>query len=176
MDGHHCPACGAAAIPGDENCDVCGYSLSDLSLPRPRSAAEQGIWKDRIRTLAPRRAVVVPPDTPVATVLQRLSQLRIGCVIVADGDRLLGIFSERDALMRLNTRFADLADRPISEFMTQAVETLTLDDRIAFALHKMDLGGFRHILIVDEHSVRGVISVRDLLRYLNDRMLQPAAQ
>ena len=58
------------------------------------------------------------PETPVREVLQLLVEKSIGCVLVADQGRPVGIFSERDALVKLNCRATELGDRPISEFMT----------------------------------------------------------
>ncbi len=54
--------------------------------------------------------------------------------------------------------------------MTRSVETLELDDRIAFALHKMDVGGYRHIPVLRDGRVTGIISVRDILNYITARL------
>jgi len=77
-----------------------------------------------------------------------------------------GIFTERDALVKLNVRAAELRGRPVSEFMTRSVETLELSDRIAFALQKMDVGGYRHIPILHQGRVTGIVSVRRILDYI----------
>lgn len=170
-----CPFCGYAVIEGADECDECGHSLVHLSRPQPASQAEERILQDRIRLLEPRVPIVVDPQTCLADVLELLCNKRIGCVVVAQAGQLLGIFSERDALMRLSTRYADLLDRPVAEFMTHAPETLGPDDKIAFALHRMDLGGYRHIPILTDGELTGIISVRDILRYVNDRILCEAA-
>ncbi len=78
----------------------------------------------------------------------------------------MGVFSERDALMKLNIDSATLADRPVREFMTLGPETLQTSDKIAFAIHRMDLGGYRHIPILDHGAIIGIISIRDILDYL----------
>jgi CBS domain-containing protein len=168
----NCPYCGYENIEGADECDECQQPLLHLSKPQPRSPLERSIVKDRIRSLSPKPPLSVAPGTPVSEVLTLLVDNAIGCVLVTDGDDLVGIFSERDALLRLNTQAAELGDRPISDFMTPHVETLELDDRIAFALHKMDLGGYRHIPILDDGQVCGVISVRDILRYMTDTILK----
>ena len=54
----------------------------------------------------------------------------------------------------------------MSQFMTSPVETLDLDDRIAFALHRMDVGGYRHLPILQDDRVMGILSVRDILDYV----------
>jgi CBS domain-containing protein len=94
----------------------------------------------------------------------------IGCVMVVDGEQLVGIFSERDALMKLNVDAAKFFTKPISQFMTQRPVTLETSDKIAFALQKMNVGGYRHLPILFDGKLAGVISIRDILRYLTERI------
>ena len=122
---------------------------------------------DRIGVLNPKTPIHVSPDTPVRDVLRMLVDRRIGCMIVSDGGKPVGLFSERDALVRLGTDAASQGDRPIADFMTAAPETLPVDAKVAFALQRMDVGGYRHLPIVDDAgTVTGIISVRDILKYL----------
>ena len=95
---------------------------------------------------------------------------RIGCVMIVDQGRLVGIFSERDAIMKLNTDTPKFIERPISQFMTPGPVTLETNDKIAYALHKMNVGGYRHIPILFQRKLAGVISIRDILRYLAERI------
>jgi CBS domain-containing protein len=109
---------------------------------------------------------------PVRDVLKLLVDRSIGCVLVVDGGKLAGIFSERDALLRLNVDAQALGHEPVSKYMTSPVESLGLEDRIAFSLHKMDIGGYRHIPILGEDGQPcGVISIRDILRYMTTTIL-----
>ena len=102
-----------------------------------------------------------------------LAEQSIGCVLVTQNDRLVGIFSERDVLLKLNTRAAELADHPVSEFMTPDPQSLDVDAKVAFALHRMSVGHYRHVPLTDkEGRPTGIISVRDVLRYLTDRMVE----
>ena len=94
----------------------------------------------------------------------------LGCAVVVEHGALVGIFTERDAVQQLNDEAAELADRPVSDFMTDLVETVQPDDRISFALRKMDLGGYRHIPILDAGRVTGVVSVRGILDYITAAM------
>jgi CBS domain-containing protein len=96
--------------------------------------------------------------------------------MIVDAGKLAGIFSERDALMKLNTDAARFFDRPISQFMTPDPVTLETNDKIAFALHKMNVGGYRHVPILFGGKLAGVISIRDILRYLTDRIAVAAAR
>ena len=129
--------------------------------------------KDRVFTLSPKQPCTVSPDTTVGKVLHEMASNQIGCVMVVEGGQPVGIFSEYDALMKLNTEAASLSERPISEFMTPNPETLKESAKIAFAVHRMDLGGYRHLPIVSkENELQGIISVRAILDYLTERMAQ----
>ena len=162
-----CPFCGFENIDGSDACDKCEQSLSSLTKLRPATEVERSIMKDSICDLVPREPLVVAPTTPLGEVLSRMADRNVGCAIVVREHQVAGIFTERDLLMRLNVEAGSLIDRPVAEFMTSPVETLELDDRIAFALHKMDLGGYRHIPILSEGRITGVISARHILRHIS---------
>ena len=166
-----CPGCGAENIEGSDECVECQASLTQLSIPQAVTALEKGLLKDRIEVLKPRPPIAVRPETPVGEVLQQMVAQRLGCATIIDDDRrLLGIFTERDALMRLNVDAAKFKDKPISSVMTENTATLRARDKIAYALHRMDVGGFRHVPIVDDDGrLLGVISIRGILAYLTER-------
>jgi CBS domain-containing protein len=165
-----CPFCGAENIEGADLCDDCEHSLTNVGLREPTTAVERGLLKDRIEVLSPRKPLSVTPDATVGETLKTMMAQGVGCLVVVEGDRLLGIFSERDALLRLNVDAARMADRPVSEVMTVNPATLKAGDKIAFALHRMNVGGFRHLPILDDDGrLMGVISIRDILTYLTER-------
>jgi CBS domain-containing protein len=169
-----CPFCGAENLEGADVCDDCQHSLTDLSYPLPSSAVEQGLLNDRIEILHPKRPSTVSPQTSVRDVLLQMTTESIGCVIVVEGNQVRGIFSERDALLRLGADVANFIDRPIETLMTPDPVTLRAEDKIAFALHKMHVGGYRHVPILAEEKLVGVISIRDILFYLAERIGVPA--
>jgi CBS domain-containing protein len=171
-----CPYCDAENIEGADTCAECETSLTDMSIRVPASSVESDLLRDRIERLWPKTPSKVSPNTSVGEVLKKMVGETIGCVMVVDGDKLVGIFSERDALMKLNTDAAKFLDRPISQFMTPDPVTLATNDKIAFALHKMNVGGYRHIPILFDGKLAGVISIRDILRYLTERIAAPSEQ
>lgn len=172
-----CPFCGASNIEGVDECEECGQSLMDLSAPRSASEIERSLYKDRIRLLWPRKPVSVAPTTPTSEVLKLLVNNTIGCVMIVDNDKVVGIFTERDALLKLNTQAAEYSNRPISEFMTANPQVLSADDKIVYAVQRMDLGGYRHVPLVDEKgALTGVVSVRDILQYFMQKVASLAAQ
>src|SRR5438128_1858984 len=138
-----CPYCDAENIEGADECEACGEDLTAFSRRVPASRVEADLIRDRIERLWPKTPTTVSPDTPVGEVLNKMVDAKIGCVMVADRGKLVGIFSERDALMKLNTDASKFRDRPISQFMTADPVTLETSDKIAFALHKMNVGGYR---------------------------------
>ena len=91
----------------------------------------------------------------------------VGALLVVDeAGTLLGIFSERDLLKRVAADFDRLKDSPVSNFMTPKPEAVTVEDTLAFAVHKMDVGGYRHLPVLSAGRPSGVISARDLLRHI----------
>ncbi len=168
-----CPLCGSENTQGSDICDQCQHSLTDMSRPQQNTPVERGLMKDRIESLSPKKPLTVAPETSVGEVLKKMAANSIGCVMIVQGDDLLGIFSERDALMKLNTDAARMADRPIRAVMTPDPISLEARDKIAFALHKMNVGGYRHVPIMTGGQLTGVISIRDILGYLTERINAP---
>lgn len=167
-----CPFCVHENIDGVDFCEACGHSLVDHRVPRPATDVERALLKDAIGVLKMRKPIATSPRTPVREVLRAMIAQGTGCLLVVDdGGKLVGIFSERDALVKLNTRSTELGDHPVSAFMTRNPQVLELDDKLAFAVQRMDLGGYRHVPIVtSDGSPVGVVSVRDILRYLTDKL------
>jgi signal-transduction protein with cAMP-binding, CBS, and nucleotidyltransferase domain len=165
-----CPYCDAENIEGADTCVECEASLTQLSVRVPATSVEADLLRDRIERLWPKSPSTVPPTMTVGEVLKKMVRETIGCVMVVENGKLAGIFSERDALMKLNTDAAKFLDRPISQFMTPDPVTLETSDKIAFALHKMNVGGYRHVPILFQDKLAGVISIRDILRYLTERI------
>ena len=158
-----CPHCGNDNIDGLDACEECGQSLT--SLQEPGSDLERSITSHPIHVLAGKRPVTVAASLSVRDAVQQMVQHRIGCLLVEDGGRIVGIFTERDVL----PDWQEL-DRPVSEVMTSSPETISLTDSIAYAMHAMSVGGYRHLPIAgSDGEAVGVVSARDLLRFLSIR-------
>lgn len=112
-------------------------------------------------------AITVEIGTPVFEAINLMQTKRIGCVLVTSHDKLLGIFTERDVLKKIVGASFDLRHTPITEVMTINPQALNEDDTIAYALNFMDLGGYRHIPLVNDHfEPVGLVSVKDIVSYL----------
>jgi CBS domain-containing protein len=163
-----CPYCEHDNIPGADSCAECGQDLSSLDHPAAETPLEETIREASLERLHPTRPVMVAPDATVAEAIATLGEKRIGCVLVGEPDNLVGIFSERDALLRTAHRFGEVASQPISDLMTPNPVTLDIDAPIAFALNHMASGDYRHLPVTRDGSVVGVVSLRDVLRFLSE--------
>lgn len=169
-----CPFCDAENIEGADACEKCGQSLAEFSLPRPATRVEQSLLKDRLDALSPKPPIAVPASIAVGDALSILVENGIGCLIVVADGKPAGIFSERDVLMKVDPANSDVRSQPLSSLMTTNPQTLDSSARVVFAVHQMDVGGYRHIPVTNaDGKVTGVISVRDILNYLTERMSGP---
>ncbi|MCC6556368.1 MAG: CBS domain-containing protein [Polyangiaceae bacterium] len=115
-----------------------------------------------------RPADCLPPSASVARAAEAMRDNGAACVLVVEGGRLVGIFTERDFLVRVAAVGRSMHDSRLADVMTRAPETLGPDDDIRFAMNKMAVGGFRHVPIVDEAGrPLGVILSRDVIEHLS---------
>lgn len=124
------------------------------------------ILTETIRGLNPKSPVCVGPTTSVLEAVQIMNRSRTGCVCVVERNKLVGIFTERDVLRKVIEPGLDVKKTPVNELMTRAPETLTLSDKIVYALNKMHVGGYRHVPIVEQGVLRGIISIRDIADFV----------
>lgn len=94
-----------------------------------------------------------------------MSEKGIGAVVVMEGDRLHGIFSERDLLKRVIVGGRDVHTTPVGEVATRDITVASPDEPVECLLAKMKQGGFRHLPIVDGGRLIGIVSLRDLLQH-----------
>jgi CBS domain-containing protein len=136
------------------------------------NALKQGIRESKLSELNPRLSVRASSDTSVKDVIQIMVDKKIGAVLLVEENELVGIFSERDIISKIALNYDDVKDDPISDYMTPEPVHLNIDDTIAFALNRMDVGGYRHIPITDDANIpTGIVAVRDIIRYIDYKCL-----
>ena len=107
----------------------------------------------------------VEPEAKLAAAIKILSERKIGAVLVMSNGRIEGILSERDIVRVLGERGAVVLDEPISEVMTRKVVSCRQADTVAAIMEMMTLGKFRHLPVVDEGMVVGLISIGDIVKW-----------
>lgn len=117
-----------------------------------------------IGTIVRRSPVRVTPETTLGEVVATLRDKGRGAVLVEEKGNIVGIFSERDVMLRVDHGDSSWARRPVREVMTRAPRTIREDEPIENALNLMLTGGHRHLPIVDAAgALLGIVSIRDLL-------------
>ena len=107
----------------------------------------------------------VQPHRTLAEAVRTLAERRIGAVVVTGADGgLLGILSERDIVRVLGERGASVLEEPVSQVMTRKVVTCKETDTVAELMEKMTTGKFRHLPVVDNGRVVGLISIGDIVK------------
>ncbi len=166
-----CPFCDAGNIQGVDICSSCGADLAGLDLPEAQRGFSGRLLGDRIGDLELSSPIVVGPETTVAEAVERMRQERHGCVFIERQDEPIGLFNERHLLTRVLRAGRDPATTPVSEVMSCDLTCLEPDDPPAFAVHCMVSRGFRHLPVVSKGAVVGFLSVRTILRYLNEDLI-----
>lgn len=165
----NCPFCGSENLEGVDQCATCEVDLTDVEALTAESGLEIDLLQRPLGELAASDYVTVTADTSVRNIIRQLNDTGHHCAIVQDGDRLTGILTARDILNKLTEHFAALADDPIAKHMTPDPVTLEHNDPVAFGLNRMMVGGYRHIPVLKNEKLCGVVSVRNVLKYLVDR-------
>jgi CBS domain-containing protein len=109
-----------------------------------------------------RNVLTVEPGLPLVDAARRMNERAVGAVIVVDGGRLVGILTERDMLHAVAQGFGD--DAKVRDWMTSHPETIESSDATEHAAALMIHGGFRHLPVLEEGELAGILSIRDVMR------------
>src|SRR3989475_1112178 len=101
----------------------------------------------------------VEPDARLSAAIKTLAERKIGAVLVMSQGRIEGILSERDIVRALGERGAAVLDEPISAVMTRKVVSCKQADTVAAIMERMTSGKFRHLPVVEDGRVVGLISI-----------------
>ncbi len=163
-----CPDCDHGNMPGADACEHCGQDLRSIDIERRRSAGQQRILDTPLSALDPPEALTVAPSESTGEVIRKMRVGGQGSALIVDHGTVIGIFTERDALMKLTGRTVDLRRTPIETVMTRDPRVLKDDDTLALALHFMAVGSYRHIPVARDGEPPRFISIRGVLRYLSE--------
>ena len=113
-----------------------------------------------------REVVTIEPNASLAQAADLLAGKRIGAALILGADRrIAGIISERDIVRALAARGAAALDEPVSQTMTRKVETCNENETVANIMERMTAGKFRHMPVVDQGRLVGVVSIGDIVKH-----------
>ena len=116
--------------------------------------------------------VTVEPTATVEELVALLGEHRIGAVVVSsDGVAVTGIVSERDVVRKLGAVGASVLTLPVSEIMTTSVLTCTPSDTLEETAHTMTYQRIRHLPVMVDGQLHGVISIGDVVKHRIDQLL-----
>jgi len=122
------------------------------------------MFSQRIRTLMEKKKLVTAsPETTVSKAAKLMAKRKVGAVMVVEERRLVGIFTERDAVFRVIAPGRDSQTTRLADVMTTAPKTVDPDKSFGYALLMMHENGFRHVPVIEDGRLIGVVSARDAL-------------
>ncbi|MEJ7751778.1 MAG: CBS domain-containing protein [Candidatus Limnocylindrales bacterium] len=127
---------------------------------------------ERIKTLGHRDPVTVPSGTPLRSAIATMQSNDGEPILIADGQRLLGVLTERDVLLKILGR-EGILDEPVDHVMTRDPQTLTADSTVGEALELMESGRCRTVPLVDETGApAGLLRQQDIVEYVAEAFPQ----
>ena len=109
--------------------------------------------------------ITIEPSADLAAAIKLLAERGIGAVVVLGADhRIVGILSERDIVQALAEHGAAVLSEPVSQVMTREVKTCSEDDTIGDLMGRMTTGRFRHLPVVQQGRLIGIVSIGDVVK------------
>jgi len=159
-----CPTCHSDNFEGEDNCTNCGADLANTETPQAALESSDTILGDHLEALGIGSPKLVESGMPAAAAIRRMHEDGSDCLLVVDDGHLVGIFTDRDAVVKAVDKRLGLYK--VRDFMTPDPVVLRKEDTLAVAIHKMAVGGFRHIPVVDGGRPIGVVAAADIFRHL----------
>ena len=122
------------------------------------------MFSERVGNLMEReKLLTAPPETTVSKAAQLMAHRKVGAVMVVEDQRLVGIFTERDVVVRVIAQDRDAQTTRLAEVMTAAPKTDDPDKSFGYALLLMHENGFRHVPVIKDGKPVGIVSARNAL-------------
>jgi CBS domain-containing protein len=161
-----CPSCSHDNVSGTDRCEECLTPLFALDTPRAdREGLSRSVMEDDLRQLE-QEFLGVSPDASASEVIEKMKESRVGCALVLEEGKLIGIFTERDLLNKLTGKKATSPTTAVKELMSANPETLQETDSVATAVNKMSMGRYRHIPVRKADGTYSVTSIKHVLKYI----------
>ena len=120
--------------------------------------------------------ISIEPTATLETAIETLAKHRIGALLVLGPDRrVVGILSERDVVRALGEQGADVLTKPLAQVMTRKVVTCGEAETVGTIMERMTTGKFRHVPVIEQDQVVGIISIGDVVKHRVHEMEREAA-
>ena len=139
-----CPVCRHDNLQGEDNCENCGADLRTADIPEQAVSFHGRLLGEHLDDLGVGTPTIISADAALGAAITRMHEVPTDCLLVTDSDRLVGIFTERDAVLKVAGVKLDAFD--VRDFMTR--------DPV------------RHIPIVEDGRPIGVVAARDVFRHI----------
>ncbi len=160
-----CPTCHFDNFEGEDTCTNCGADLSTSHMPQELADYHDALLGEHLDALGLGLPVQVDPGMGVADAIHQMHEQGTDCLLACEDGRLVGVFTDRDAFVKAMDKRLGLFK--VRDFMTADPVVLRTEDTLAVAIHKMAVGEFRHIPIVDdEKRPLSVVSAADVFRHI----------
>ncbi len=155
-------------VPADDQLDEDLQILEERVRP-PKTLSADIFLRPIAELCHPQKLITLPSDAHIAEAIHLMQTHRIGAVLVVEQEKLVGIVTERDVVMKVCDSKLDPEQGSVRDIMTPGPECLMPEDQLAYLLNAMHVGGFRHVPIVDaDGRPTHLISVRDVLALIVD--------
>ncbi len=151
-------------------------SATMTEVKRPNDTTEaltrRELRSEKLKAVGRREPAIISPGTSIAEAVQRMQHNHGEALLICDRDRLLGILTERDVMLKVLARGVDM-DATVDGFMTARPDTLTSDATVEDALRLMERGGYRTIPLVEpDGKVVGVLRQQDIVEFVAEAFPQ----
>jgi CBS domain-containing protein len=149
-------------------------AMTDQKRPSDTTEAltRRELRSEKLKAVGRREPAIVGPETSIGDAVERMQRNGGEALLICDGERLLGILTERDVMLKVLARGVDM-DSSVDRFMTARPDTLTSDATIEDALRLMERGGYRTIPLAEpDGKVVGVLRQQDIVEFVAEAFPQ----
>ena len=154
--------------PDDFQDPLENYEPKEYSYP-----LEEALVEEELDTIRHEPFTTITPETPVHEAIEKLGDKHIACLLVAEKNKLVGVFSERDVLSSVALEFDKVKDLPVREVMTSDPIYVNETDSAVVALSVMAQCGYRHVPVADlNDNLVGIISPQRVTEFLQSHSVK----
>ncbi len=132
-------------------------------------ALHRALAEEKVSAIESQPFSCITPETTIQEAVEKLNQMKKGCLMVVRDQKLVGVLSDRDLLMKVSLEFDEIKNEPVTKVMTDSPIYVKIGDSSAKALSVMAVAGYRHVPVVDEEmNVCGIVSPQRVTAFLTE--------